>query len=91
MYKFTKIYKITPLPLRGEIGQLCKKKRVLCVSVLLVNGGAEGGGGGGSIIFLEFTFRIMKCYNNICFVHLSTEMKTVASVLNWVSPSGLRV
>ena len=46
MYKFTIIYKITPLPLRGEIGQLCKKKRVLCVSVLLVNGGAEGGGGG---------------------------------------------
>ena len=29
------IYKITPLPLRGKVGPLSKKKRVLCWSIYI--------------------------------------------------------
>ena len=33
MYQFTKMHKITHFPLGGKVGQLSKKKRVLCWSI----------------------------------------------------------
>ena len=39
LYKFSSIYKITPphLPLRGKVGQLSKRKSLLCWSIYIIS------------------------------------------------------